>query len=402
MPRTTLLLPLLALAALACSDHPSPTAAERAKLPDREAPAGARERLAMRLAIALADPAARAELAGHLEASTAPEGKVQFQALARAEGARLINHLASAREGSLAEVLADLDEARRLELYLPVEAHRDVWHGGADFLVATVERDGEAPVAFDAAGNRRLLDPRDPPATPVLALVPQEFDFTGGRPHLATTCWNYCGDDPPAGSSSGASSGNLSRGLFMTASTIQGDHEGWLKGKPEYEYHVYGSDGKGGSIQLACTGEHSGGPYSFDQNDSQWSGSVALLTEQDIQSYRARVPGGVVRIVVWEDDDEACVPRARENSLADLLQKIDQVYRMVTSGKVGKDLKGGLEAAKSTFDLYRTVRSWVLTGDDIVGSAVETSIGGFAPGGSNWTIKTDGARTTGWFTTMYR
>ncbi len=407
MRRSTIFSLMLAAIVLACSDDPPPTSAARGTPPAivTDQAGNARERLALRLAKALSDPELRRDLAARFDDSRAPEGKLQFQALARTENNRLLGHLAAAREGTIATVLADMDEARRLEIYLPVEAHRDIWHGGADFLVATLERDGEAPVAFDAAGNRRLLDPDQPPAIPVIALVPQEFDFTGGRPHLAATCWDYCGGTTPAkpdGGSSGSAGSSGPRGLYMTASTIQGDYEGWLKGKPEYEYHVYGVNSRGESIQLSCAGEHSGGPYSFDQNDSQWSGSVALLTEQDINAYKAQSPQGIVRIVVWEDDDEPCVPRARENSLAELLRKIDTVYRMLTSGKIAKDVNGGLESAKSTFDLFHAVRSWILTGDDIVGTAVAASVGGFVPGGSNWTIKTDGARTTGWFTTTYR
>ena len=44
--------------------------------------------------------------------------------------------------------------------------------------MATARDDGEAPVAYDTQGRRRLLDPRTPPATPVLAVVPVETDFS--------------------------------------------------------------------------------------------------------------------------------------------------------------------------------------------------------------------------------
>ena len=46
-----------------------------------------------------------------------------------------------------------------------------------NLLVATAIGDHDAPVAFDTRGRRVLLDPKTPPNTPVLALVPQETDF---------------------------------------------------------------------------------------------------------------------------------------------------------------------------------------------------------------------------------
>ena len=57
-------------------------------------------------------------------------------------------------------------------------AHRAAWAGGEDLLVATAREDGETPVAYDTRGHRRLLNPRTPPATPVLAVVPVETDFS--------------------------------------------------------------------------------------------------------------------------------------------------------------------------------------------------------------------------------
>ena len=60
----------------------------------------------------------------------------------------------------------------------PVPAHRAAWSGGEDILVATAREDGEAPVAFDMRGRRRLLDADARPATPVLAVVPVETDFS--------------------------------------------------------------------------------------------------------------------------------------------------------------------------------------------------------------------------------
>jgi hypothetical protein len=398
-----LLVPLIALAALAaCADRDLPTTPPTALPTDASGGvSNARERLAARLAVALADPVTRNELVDRLAASTAPEGKLQFQALVRADGSRLLARLAASGGTSVAELLADLDAARGLELYLPVEAHRAAWNGDTHFLVGTIGQDGEAPVAFDAAGNRSILHPDRPPTTPVIALVPQEFDFTGGRPHLKLSCWTACGGDADWGGGGGGTSATQG-GLFLTKSHFEETFESWIKGKPEFEYHVYGEDPKGGSLQLSCVGEHAGGPYAWDQNTLDWTGAVPLLTEADRIAYEKLRPGGVVRIVAWEDDDEPCVVRADGGYLATLLRNLDAVYRSWTSGKMEPTLVRGIKAAPSAFDLAKSVRNFITTSDDFIGNAVETSIAGWGPGGANWLLKTEGTRTTGWFVTEYR
>jgi len=398
-----LLIPLIALAALvACADRDLPTTPPIAQPTDAPGEVTtARERLAARLAVALADPTTRREVVDRLAASTAPEGKLQFQALMRTDGSRLLARLAASGSTSVTELLADLDAARGLELYLPVQSHRDAWDGDTDFLVGTVGQDGEMPVAFDAAGNRSVLHPDRPPTTPVIALVPQEFDFTGGRPHLALTCWTYCSGGNIGGGAAGSAS-STQGGLFLTKSHFEEEFESWIKGKPEFEYHVYGQGADGQSVQLSCVGEHAGGPYAWDQNTLDWTGAVPLLAETDRLAYESSRPGGVVRIVAWEDDDEPCVVRTDSGQLATLLRNLDTVYRTWTSGKVEPTIFRGIKAAPSAFDLAKSVRNFITTSDDFVGNAVETSIAGWGPGGANWLLKTEGARTTGWFVTEYR
>ena len=388
---------LVGLAACHGEEAPSPTGV--ASAPTTTAvEASPRERLALRLAVALNDPATRAALKRKLDASHAPEGKLQFQALARADQGLLLASLARGNATSVADLLGDLDAARPLEVYLPVESHRRAWQGEATLLVATIGRDGEAPVAYDLAGHRRVLSADTPPSVPVLALVPQETDFTGGRPLMAASCYDLCGS-----TSTGATS-NLSStaGLYLTTSHFEDSFESWLKGKPEYEYHVYGLVAGSEAEQLSCTGEHAGGYSTFDQNGPDWSGSAMLLSEQERQRYAAAHPGAPIRIVAYEDDDEACVPRIDGNRVTQLLSAVDAAYKSVTSGKVEPWYVKGVRAAPSLFNLYSAVRNVITTGDDLIGNAVETSVAGWVPGGANWVLKSDGTRTYGWFGTAYR
>ncbi|MEO5826026.1 MAG: hypothetical protein ABIR59_09075 [Gemmatimonadales bacterium] len=399
-------LPILLLAlATACADRDVPTTAVP---PSDGAPAGssaaaARERLAERLAIALRDPATRASLKQKLDRSRAPEHKLQFQALTRAEAAKLLGSLATGGT-TLDAVLADLDQARHLELYLPVESHRANWQGDEQFLVATAGADGEAPVAFDTRGGRHRLDPDKPPATPVLALVPQETDFTAGRPQLLMECWDMCSS---GGGSDGGGGGSWTPrvtvpGLYLTTSHFEETFESWIKGNPEFEYHVYGDDASGSAVQLACTGEHSGGMYAFDQNELDWSGTALLISDAERQTYEQRAPGKPIRIIAMEDDDEACVPRVDVQRTMDLIQAIDALYKTYTSGKLDPTIARGIKAAPSAFNLLRAIRSWITTADDFIGTAVEVSVAGPVPGGGNLVLKGEGTRTFGWFGTESR
>src|SRR5690606_3067057 len=114
----SLLVPLTAaLLVAACSDHSPAPLTLPGNSSAADASTNARERLAARLAMALADPALRQEFAQRFATSDAPEGKLQFQSLARADGNRLIASMASRGEGSVGELLADLQAARDLEVY---------------------------------------------------------------------------------------------------------------------------------------------------------------------------------------------------------------------------------------------------------------------------------------------
>src|SRR5205823_1142659 len=83
---------------------------------------------------------------------------------------------------------------------------------------------------FREHGNRRLLDPEQPPSTPVIAVVPVETDFSAAPTVIG--CLG-CGDffpwppfpppPPPV------------PGLYLTKAHFVDDFEGWLKGSPEFE-----------------------------------------------------------------------------------------------------------------------------------------------------------------------
>jgi hypothetical protein len=397
MSRRMLLLVVLAFAAAGCSDRAVPTASTAAA--GTTTARAARERLAQSLAVALSDPATRGAVKRRLDASNAPEGKLQFQALVQADQGALLVLLARASATSSADLLADLDAARGLELYLPVRTHRHAWTGDANFLVGTIGADGEQPVGFDASGARYQLDPRAPPEIPVLSLVPQETDFTGGHPDWIVNCVDMCGGSSGGGGGVRTQTAASAPGLYLVKSHFNDTYESWLKGQPEFEYHVYGLGDDGQSVELSCTGEHAGGVYNWDQNTLDWTGAVMLLSDVDYNTYRAKHPEAPIRIVAWEDDDEPCVDHVNVPGVSALITAVDNAYKAVTSGKVDPWYLRGIRSATSVFNLVTALHSIILTNDDFIGNAVEGTVTGDAPNGSNWVLKTNGTVTAGWFTT---
>src|SRR3989454_11129611 len=166
-------------AVIACGDHPSVTAPERTAAPPAapSASEAAPEKLARAVALALADPDFRAYVKAQLDASSFREHKLPFQRFLAANGGRAAAALAQSAGATPAAMLRAADAAIPLEFYVPVPAHRTAWAGDENLLVATALRDHDAPVAFDPRGERPGPSPDEPPATPVLDLVPVESDF---------------------------------------------------------------------------------------------------------------------------------------------------------------------------------------------------------------------------------
>jgi hypothetical protein len=392
------LVPLCAaLVVAACSDHNPAPLTLPGHTAGADASTNARERLAARLAVALADPELRQDFADRFATSDAPEGKLQFQTLARADGNRLVAKLAGRGGGSVSELLADLVAARDLEVYLPVPAHREAWQGNANFLVATIARDGERPVAFNAAGDRTLLSATSPPSVPVIALVPQEFDFSAPRPTFATCAYD-CGSD---GGSDGGGIVDGTPGLYLVATDFDENHESWLKGAPEFEFHVYG-EVAAKPEQLACTGESAGRAYQWNADETHWRGSVALFTAADITQYKARNPSAVVRIVAWEDDDQPCIPVSDGAFVNELAKMLDNMFKSYTGAKADPTWLKGVRSALAAFGLAEAMRNFIHGEDDLIGMGIEASIVGWSPGSANFILKGEGGETTGSFETAYR
>jgi hypothetical protein len=423
-PRTALA--LLAAASLACADRPVPTdagdtggttPAGAAAIPTgitAAAPAGgshaggsdagghagrqraAAERLARLVARSLADESFRRDVRAELDRSPVAERKVHFQRFLRGGGGHALRALARAAGASESAVASEADAALALELYFPVPAHRAAWDGGPDLLVATALTDDDTPVAFDLTGRRLLLDRTAPPATPVLALVPVETDFSAPAGPVRAQCAEVECSGGGGGSGSGTT---VSPGLYLTASHLNESFESWLKGAPEVEILVLGQKGSTDSLtRYQCVNERAAGAYHFNQDARDWTGRTLLFSQAQLDAFRQQHPTQHVRLFFLEDDEAPCEIRNDPNRLKTILQQVDAITRGksggrdTTSSTIGRFFK----YAPVVGQLYAALASLVNSNDDLIGNAVEDKVANEYYGGYNWILKGQDGRTNGY------
>ncbi|HEV8265467.1 MAG TPA: hypothetical protein VGQ06_10985 [Gemmatimonadales bacterium] len=398
VPRILFLAGLAGVAAAAACTDRSPVTAPPSPPPLDGQPAAVAavqkpERLARLFARALRNPAFRAYLKAQLDASPFAEHKLQFQRFLGASGGRARRQLAAENGETEADVAREADAAIALEVYLPVPAHRTAWTGDDNVLVATALTDREAPVAFDPRGGRRLLDPASPPATPVIAVVPVETDFAVAPQR--TECLENCGGGSPPPPPSPTPP---APGLYMTQAHFVQDFEGWLKGAPEFEAHILGQKGQTDSlVSYQCAGENSGGPYYFNQDRLDWSGSVLLFSQEQLDQYNAAHPGQNIRVFFVEDDDTPCSIKTDPARFQDLIMKIDSVYSKLTTGNDSSTvLQKAFKYGRAAYNVWQALAHWIKSNDELIGNAVEDIIVGQFYPGFNWFVKGENNATNGW------
>ena len=184
----------------------------------------------------------------------------------------------------------------------------------------------------------------------------------------------------------------------MTKSHFVQDFEGWLKGSPEFEVHMLGQKSTTDSLfDYQCAGEHAGGPYTFDQNDLDWSGQVLLFSKAQLDAYNAAHPQQNLRVFIVEDDDTACQIKTDVGRAERLFKVVDSVYHDLSAGNDSSNtVVRAYKYARGAKNLWQAIVSFFRTNDDVVGNAVEDDIVGATYPGYNWFVKGDNNITNGW------
>src|SRR5262245_330632 len=388
----------LALVVAGCTDRTGPEPPVRAPSTPppgvrQGEPTGrdARERLARRLARALANAEFRHQVKDALDRSPIREHKLHFQRWLDAGNRRSLRVVAQANGISEAALASEAQGAAALEMYLPVPAHRAAWRGDANLLVATVGADHEAPVAFTLEGRRLVLDAERPPATPVLVVVPVETDFD--HPAAGPAMDNFLGDG-------GGAPAGPPHGLYMKHAHFVEDFEGWPKGNPEFEIHILGQAGSSDSLQTySCAGERaSGSYYQFNMDSDDWTGSVLLLSDQQITAYRNVHPSQSFRVFAVEDDDTACQIKVDPNRFYTLVRSVEAAYPKLTGGRdsTSSTLARLWRRANAIQKILRALAGLITTNDELIGNAVESTVVGVSYPNANWVVKGDNNQTNGW------
>lgn len=233
------------------------------------------------------------------------------------------------------------------------------------------------------------------PETPVLALEPVETEFDQVA---AITCVVDC--EPPGGGGGGTGTPVVSGptpGLYLTYSHFTQTFEGWLKGDPEFEFHILGQAGTSDSLtDYQCAGEHAPAGYVFDQNDLNWSGSVMLFSQLQLDAYKAKHLGQAFRVFAVEDDNEACVIRVGDSSMTDLLMSIGPTYKDLTGLIDTISVKKILVAKKDLQKIWTALSNLIKTNDELPGTAIRDSVAIEFHNGANVVIKGKNNVTNGW------
>jgi hypothetical protein len=161
------------------------------------------------------------------------EHKLEFRSYLHGQsGGVLLAKMAKETGKSRDEILGLLDAVRPLEFYMPVREHRENWRGDDNLLVASLLEDHTVPTAFTLSGHPVILDAEKAPATPTLAIVPVETNFSrplnlrvpNARDQGGQTIGTYCvecvqepiDNDGGGGGGGGDPWANRPTGLYLT------------------------------------------------------------------------------------------------------------------------------------------------------------------------------------------
>lgn len=392
---------------------PSSPAEERAAL----------SKIARLVAVAMDNEPARQHLKRDMRAAPFHEHKLELAPYLRSkDGRALLDQMVKASGGTETQLLRTLSSIRRLELYIPVTAHRESWTGNADVLVVSQLDEAEPIVAFDESGAEVTLDRTVAPAQPTLSIVPVETRFD--QPMRSIASRNVrdkngsavgtlepikinpsnliaCGDS--CGGGGGGGNVSIAPGLYLEYSRLLDMKEPWFRGDPEIEVHIHGPTSQlapNYGENLSCSGEHAPIPSKvFDQNTGFWQGRVLLFSADETAAYISKFGQGF-HVLFWEDDNEPCTLKLDTNILTEVLKSTATAFSTVAI-KVLPGASPPVVIGVFLATFFSSAGPWLLTNDDFLGAAVDQASAGYYYAGNTHVIM-DGTTLNGRATIVYR
>ncbi len=283
------------------------------------------------LAIALADPEMRAWLRSRIDASPYVEWRIPFKDVLLHEP-----NLPEIRRVSELARLTPAEQVRQkslpsLELYFPVEKHRDGWTAIDPVQVAVRIAHGETYRLYTTDGTASVIRGNHVPAIATLVLASSEIDYadrpsairggsrtgTGMLAQLqARHSASRVGDmalppplepPPPPPPTGGANSSRHTRLAYFKTTKY---HDDWLGGRDEVE--IFGS--------------------LLGFNECTWRTEVSphkdyyMDVASSFSTIATAIPWGTARVSIdaFEDDDGRCLRRLSDDRYGSTFLSIDQ------------------------------------------------------------------------------
>ena len=138
-------------------------------------------------------------------------------------------------------------------------------------------------------------------------------------------------------------------------------------------------------------------PYRYDQNATTWAGTVMLLSQTQLDSYRQQHPGQSLRVVVIEDDDGACQIKLDADRVGRAFRTADAQYGNLTGGRdtTLSTISRFWNRATAFQKIFQSIWSVIVTQDEYVGTAVQDVAAGEFKAGYNWIVKGENNITNG-------
>lgn len=376
----------------ACGDE-----ASQPLLAEGNAPAAAvsgepaMQQLARLVAVSMRDASVRAQFHAATAGSPVKEGKLYLSGYLRGQGGALLKAMSRASGMPESQVLALIGQTGPLEMYLPVESHRNAWRGGDNLIVAAQLVEENVPFAVDLQGRTLTLSLETEPTTPVISIVPAEsFDEQGNAWGARRTGSVNAAIAATGGPRKGMNPDGTWTGLWVNEVHTSQEYEPWTRGDPEFEMHLDNATTR--ERRVCAEEDNSIEPYRFNMNSTNYYNPFLIADDTELPQ------GEPFTIYLYEDDDTRCVVKDDKDYpklIADALSNSASVYKALKA----KQWENGQWVVKA-YNAYVAIRSIITGNDEFAGVTAGLSDVGTTP--QTFQLKDANMNNVGWVSLQWK